>query len=339
MDRDKHVFLLELILALTVPASFLVSMLVGRYAIPADVLFKMIGATFLPIQKTWPQTMETVFFQIRLPRIIAAFFVGSALSVSGAVFQGLFKNPLVSPDILGVSHGASFGAALAIMLTISGLPLQASSVFFGCLAVFTAYGMARLFRGTPVLVLVLSGIIVGAFFQSLLSFLKFIADPFDKLPSIVFWLMGSLSRVSTADLLWTAPLFILGMGALYACRWRINLLSLGEEEAKSLGVNTTVERAAVIFVCTILSCLAVCISGTVSWVGLVIPHVGRLLVGSDYRRLLPACISLGGAYLILIDNIARALTMNEIPLGILTSLIGAPFFAVLLIHRRAGWQQ
>lgn len=325
-------------LALAVPASFILSLFIGRYGIPLEILCKMMLSTVAPMEKTWPQTMETVFFQIRLPRITAAFLVGSGLAVSGAIFQGIFKNPLVSPDILGVSYGAGFGAALAILLTNGGCFLQASAIFFGMLAVGSAYAMARLFKGSPVLVLVLAGIIVGAFFQALLSSLKYIADPYDKLPSIIFWLMGSLSRVAPADLKWTAPAFVAGMFVLYLCRWRINLLALGDEEARSLGVNTALERSAVIFICTLLSCLSVCLSGTISWVGLVIPHVGRLLVGSDYRKLLPACISLGGIYLILIDNAARALTMNEIPLGILTSLIGAPFFAALLMKRRAGWQ-
>lgn len=338
-DNEKNILTLQICLALAVPASFLLSLLLGRYSIPIDILGKMLLSVVFPIKKTWPDTMEIVLFQIRLPRIFAAFFIGAALSVSGAIFQGIFKNPLVSPDILGVSYGAGFGAALAILLTNGGHYLQLFAIFFGILAVFTAYSMARMFRGTPVLVLVLSGIIVGAFFQALLSCLKYIADPYDKLPSIIFWLMGSLARVSPADLRWTVPIFCIGIGILLLCRWRINLLSLGEEEAVSLGVRTTLERAVVIFICTLLSCTAVCLSGTVSWVGLVIPHVGRLLVGSDYRKLLPVCVSLGGAYLILIDNIARTITMTEIPLGILTSLIGAPFFAMLLIKRRAGWQE
>ncbi|MEG1824161.1 MAG: iron ABC transporter permease [Cloacibacillus sp.] len=334
-NKDR---LLQTGLALAVPASFLLSLLIGRYDIPVETLIKMLLSTVLPIEKTWPQTMETVFFQIRLPRITAAFFVGGSLAVSGAIFQGIFKNPLVSPDILGVSYGAGFGAALAILLTNGGLYLQASAIFFGLTAVCAAYAMARLFKGAPVLVLVLSGIIVGAFFHALLSSLKYIADPYDKLPSIIFWLMGSLSRVAPEDLKWSVPAFITGITALYACRWRVNLLALGDEEARSLGVNTTVERGVVIFICTLLSCLAVCLAGTIGWVGLVIPHVGRLFVGSDYRKLIPVSVSLGGIYLILIDNAARALTANEIPLGILTSLIGAPFFALLLIKRRAGWQ-
>lgn len=338
-DNDHNIFMLQICLALAVPLSFLLSLLLGRYSIPADILGKMLLSLAFPIEKTWPDTMETVFFQIRLPRICAAFFVGSALSVSGAVFQGIFKNPLVAPDILGVSYGAGFGAALAILLTNGGHYLQVSAVFFGMLSVFVAYSMAKMFKGTPVLVLVLSGIIVGAFFQALLSCIKYVADPYDKLPSIIFWLMGSLSRVSAADLRWTVPTFCIGIGILLLCRWRINLLSLEEDEALSLGVNTSVERGIVIFICTVLSCLAVCLAGTIGWVGLVIPHVGRLLVGPDYRKLLPACVSLGGAYLILIDNVARTITMTEIPLGILTSLIGAPFFAVLLIKKHAGWQE
>lgn len=335
---SKRDFMIGTGLAVVVPASFILSLFIGRYGIPAGTLFKMLLSTFFPIEKTWPSTMETVFFQIRLPRITAAFFVGASLAVSGAIFQGIFKNPLVSPDILGVSYGAGFGAALAILLTNGGYYLQASAICFGLLAVFAAYMMAKLFKGAPLLVLVLSGIIVGAFFQALLSSLKYLADPYDKLPSIIFWLMGSLSRVSPKDLSWTVPVFVAGISILYLCRWRINLLALGDEEARALGVNTTLERGAVILICTLLSCLAVCLSGTISWVGLVIPHVGRLIAGSDYRRLLPICISLGGVYLIVIDNIARALTMNEIPLGILTSLIGAPFFAALLMRRRAGWR-
>lgn len=328
----------EIGLVLAVPASFLISLMIGRYGIPVETLCRMLLSLVFPIEKTWPQTMETVFFQIRLPRITAAFFAGAALSLSGAVFQGLFKNPLVSPDILGVSYGAGFGATLAILLTNGGLYLQLSAIFFGLCAVGVACLMARFFQGSPVLVLVLSGIIVGAFFQALLSALKYIADPYDKLPSIIFWLMGSLSRVNAEELYWTLPVFIAGMALLWCCRWRINLLSLGDGEARSLGINVGLERGGIIFICTLLSCLAVCLAGTIGWVGLVIPHAARLIAGSDYRKLTPACICLGGIYLILIDNAARALTMNEIPLGILTSLIGAPFFAFLLMKRKAGWR-
>jgi iron complex transport system permease protein len=337
-NNNRKILAIQLLLALSVPVSIVLSLTLGRFSIPAETLFKMVFSSVIPIEKTWPDVIETVFYQVRLPRVIAAFFIGAALSVSGAIFQGIFKNPLVSPDILGVSAGAGFGAALSILLTSGGHFLQLSAIFFGMLSVFTAYGMARLFKGTPVLVLVLSGIIVGAFFQALLSFMKYIADPFDKLPSITYWLMGSLARVNLSDLKWAVPAFCAGLTIIYVARWRINLLSLGEEEAISLGVNTTIERGVIIFICTVLSCLSVCLAGTVAWVGLVIPHVGRLLIGSDYRKLIPACITLGGTYLILIDNIARTLTMNEIPLGILTSLIGAPFFAVLLLRKRAGWQ-
>ncbi len=316
----------------------IISLSIGRYSIPLETLFRLVLSIFTDVDKTWSDTVETVFFQIRMPRIIAAFFVGASLSASGAVFQGIFKNPLISPDILGVSYGAGFGAALAILLTNGGIYLHLSAAFFGLLAVGTACLMAKLFKGIPVLVLVLSGIIVGAFFQALLSCLKYIADPYDKLPSIIFWLMGSLAKVSSEELFWSVPILSVCLIVLCMCRWRINILSMGEEEAMSLGVSIAAERGAVILLCTVVSCIAVCLAGTISWVGLVIPHVARLITGSDYRRLLPASICLGGTYVILIDNIARTISMNEIPLGILTSLIGAPFFALLLIKRKAGWQ-
>ena len=185
--------------------------------------------------------------------------------------------------------------------------------------------------------LILAGVIIGSVFSALVSIMKYLSND-SALREIVFWLMGSMSKVDAESLRWSIPAFIIGIGALYALRWRINLLSLGEEEARALGVNTKAERAAVIFICTILSCFAVCIAGTIGWVGLVIPHMGRIFVGSDYRKLIPVSISLGGIYLIIIDNAARALTANEIPLGILTALIGAPFFAFLLMKKRAGWQ-
>ena len=316
----------------------IISLSIGRYSIPLETLLCLVLSIFTDMDKTWSDAVETVFFQIRMPRIIAAFFVGASLSASGAVFQGIFKNPLISPDILGVSYGAGFGAALAILLTNGGIYLHLSAAFFGLLAVGTACLMAKMFKGIPVLVLVLSGIIVGAFFQALLSCLKYIADPYDKLPSIIFWLMGSLAKVSSDELYWSVPILSAGLIVLCMCRWRINILSMGEEEAMSLGVSIAAERGAVILLCTVVSCIAVCLAGTISWVGLVIPHVARLITGSDYRRLLPASICLGGTYVILIDNIARTISMNEIPLGILTSLIGAPFFALLLIKRKAGWQ-
>lgn len=328
----------QLILLLIMLCLFFVSFSIGRYPIPPDVLLKMLLSKIIPMETTWQETAETVFFQVRLPRILAAMLVGAGLATSGAAFQGIFKNPLVSPDILGVASGAGFGAALAILFFEGELPLQILSVFFGVVAVFISYGISRFFKGAATLVLILGGIIVGSFFQALLSFLKYVADPFDKLPAIVFWLMGSLARISARQLLWIAPPMCVCITILFLYRWRINILSLGESEARALGVNTSLERGLVIFLCTMISSLAVCLSGTIGWVGLVIPHMCRLLVGSDYRKLLPACATLGAAYLLLIDNIARSLSSAEIPLGMLTALIGAPFFAYLLIKGKAGWQ-
>lgn len=328
----------QLTLLLVMLALFFVSFSIGRYPIPLDVLFKMLLSKIISVEATWPETMETVFFHVRLPRIFAAMLVGSGLATSGAAFQGIFKNPLVSPDILGVASGAGFGAALAILYFEGELALQLFAVFFGVIAVFVSYSISRFFKGAATLVLILAGIIVGSFFQALLSFLKYVADPFDKLPAIVFWLMGSLARISSHQLFWIAPPMVVCITILFLYRWRINILSLGEDEARALGVNTSLERGLVIFLCTMISSLAVCLSGTIGWVGLVIPHMCRMLVGSDYRKLLPACATMGASYLLLVDNIARSLSSAEIPLGMLTALIGAPFFAYLLIKGKAGWQ-
>ena len=328
----------QLTLLLVMLALFFISFSIGRYPIPLDVLCKMLLSKIIPIKPTWPETMETVFFHVRLPRILAAMLVGAGLATSGAAFQGIFKNPLVSPDILGVASGAGFGAALAILFFEGELALQVFAVFFGVIAVFISYSISRFFKGAATLVLILAGIIVGSFFQALLSFLKYVADPFDKLPTIVFWLMGSLARISSQQLFWIAPPMCVCIAILFLYRWRINILSLGENEARALGVNTSLERGLVIFLCTMISSLAVCLSGTIGWVGLVIPHMCRMLVGSDYRKLLPACATMGAAYLLLVDNIARTLSSAEIPLGMLTALIGAPFFAYLLIKGKAGWQ-
>ena len=327
----------QLTLLLVMLALFFVSFSIGRYSIPLDILLKMLLSKVMPIESTWPDTMETVFFSVRLPRILAAMLVGAGLATSGAAFQGIFKNPLVSPDILGVASGAGFGAALAILFFEGEFTLQLFAVFFGIVAVFISYGISRFFKGTATLVLILAGIIVGSFFQALLSFLKYVADPFDKLPSIVFWLMGSLARISSSQLLWIAPPMCICITVLFLYRWRINVLSMGDNEARALGVNTSLERALIIFLCTLICSLSVCLSGTIGWVGLVIPHMCRMLVGSDYRKLLPACATMGASYLLLVDNIARSLSSAEIPLGMLTALIGAPFFAYLLIKGKAGW--
>ncbi|NMB06959.1 MAG: iron ABC transporter permease [Tissierellia bacterium] len=313
---------------------FFLSFAIGRYPISVDLLFKVILSKIFPISKSWSDTIETVIFQIRLPRIIGAILVGAALSVSGAVYQGMFKNPLVSPDILGVSSGAAFGAALAIFLSFNRVGIQITSFIFGLFAVSLVYTISTKVKEDPILSLVITGVLVGSIFTSLTSLIKYLADTENKLPTITFWLMGSIASISQRDLKVVAIPIISGMIPLFILRWRLNVLSLNEDEAKTLGLDTDKIRLIVVICSTLMTAAAVSVSGMIGWIGLVIPHLGRMLVGPDYEVLLPASILLGGTYLLLIDNIARALTTVEIPLGILTSLVGAPFFLFLLLKSK-----
>ena len=288
-------------------------------------------------EQTWGASEQTVVFRIRLPRVIAAMLVGGGLSLAGASFQGLFRNPLVSPDILGVAAGAGFGAALGILVSGNPWVIQVSAFVFGIVAVAVTYGIGRVYHNSSTLILVLAGIIVGSLFSALLSLAKYVADPYDTLPAIVFWLMGSLSSVSNTDIIAAAPPILLGSLCLYLVRWRINLLSVGEEEAQALGLDTKRMTVVLIVASTIITASAVCISGIIGWVGLVVPHIGRMLVGPDFRKLIPVSAILGASFLLIVDDIARTLTAAEIPLGILTALVGAPFFAYLLTQKKVGW--
>jgi iron complex transport system permease protein len=263
--------------------------------------------------------------------------IGASLSISGSAFQGMFQNPLVSPDILGVTAGAGFGAALGILLSGSVIVIQLFALAFGILAVVLTYLISRVYRTTPTLMLVLSGIVVGSIFGALLSLTKYVADPQQKLPAIVFWLMGSLATVSKRDVVYACPPMLLGMGILLLLRWRVNLLSMGDDEARALGVNPDRLKAVLITACTVATAAGVSVSGIIGWVGLVIPHLGRMLVGPDHRSLMPVSLALGAMYLVVIDDLARSLMAAEIPLGILTAIVGAPFFAVMLRRTRGGW--
>jgi iron complex transport system permease protein len=311
------------------------SLFLGRYPIPPATMLRVLASRVLPIPVTWPDTVETVVFNIRLPRVLLALGVGAGLSISGAAFQGMFQNPLVSPDILGVTAGAGFGAALGILLSQNALTVQALAFSFGVLAVLLSYLISRIYRTTPTLMLVLAGIVVGAIFSALLSLVKYVADPQQKLPAIVFWLMGSLAAVSGRDVFLSLPPIALGSLGLLLVRWRINVLSLGDEEARALGVHTDRLKGILILCSTAVTASAVSACGIIGWIGLVIPHVGRMLVGPDHRVLLPASLALGATYLLLIDDLARTLTPAEIPLGILTAIVGAPFFAFLLRRTQA----
>jgi iron complex transport system permease protein len=284
-----------------------------------------------------PSTPDTVVIQVRLPRILGAMLVGAALSLAGGSFQGLFRNPLVSPDILGVSAGAGFGAALAILLSANQATIQLSAFCFGILSVVIVYTVSKAVKGNRTLNLVLAGLAIASLFSALLSLMEYISDPTDQLPTIIYWLMGSLASLNLTDIAVAAIPIIIGMVILLLMRWRFNVLAMGEEEAQALGINVGRIRIVIVVCCTMMSAGAVCLSGIIGWVGLVIPHISRLLVGPDHRRLLPVSLLLGASYLLVIDDIARTASSLEIPLGVLTAMIGAPFFLYMLSRRGKGW--
>ncbi len=337
-NPDAGLSKIRLVILISLPLIlFLISLFWGRYPISPLTVIQVLASTALPIEQTWPDTVETVIFQIRLPRTLLAMAIGAGLAISGASFQGMFRNPLVSPDILGVSAAAGFGAALAILLSGNSVMIQVFALAFGIVGVMLTYAISRVYKTTPALMLVLSGIVVAAFFSALISATKYVADPYEKLPAIVFWLMGSLATASTKDLLMVIPPIMLGSVGLWLVSWRINILSMGDEEARALGIRTELLKGIVIACATVITASAVCVAGIIGWVGLIIPHVARMMVGPDHRVLLPTSFAIGAVYLLLIDDLARTITSAEIPLGILTAIIGAPFFAFLLRRTKGGW--
>ncbi len=330
-------FKLQVCLVLLLAAVSITALMTGQLNIHPYEVVRILLSGIFPIEKTWSPTLESVIFNVRLPRLFAGLLVGAGLSVSGAAFQGLFRNPLVSPHILGVSSGAGLGAALAILFIGKIYYVQLFSFLFGLLAVLMTYSLSRVYRTTPVLMLVLSGMIVGALFSAATSLLKYIADPVNQMPSIVFWMLGSLNNASNKDMIITGPIMLASITVLLLIRWRINLLAMGEEEARSLGIDTGRVRAVIIVCATIIAASAVSISGIIGWIGLVIPHIGRILVGPDNKKLLPATTLIGAIYLVVVDTIARTAMESEIPIGILTAIVGAPIFAYLLRKNRSGW--
>jgi iron complex transport system permease protein len=314
------------------------SLFIGRFEVSLGEVGHILWGQFFASAHDWPKSAETIVLQIRLPRAILAMFVGAGLSVSGAAYQGMFRNPLVSTDILGVTAASGFGAALALLLSRNAVELQLFAFAFGLAGVALTYAIARVYRTTPVLMLVLAGVVVAAFFSALLSGAKYVADPESKLPAITYWLLGSLNGASLGGLKMALPPIIVGSIGLMGMRWRINVLAMGDEEARSLGVRTERLKGGIIVCTTLITAAAVSVCGIVGWVGLVIPHVGRMLVGPDHRILLPVTLSIGATYLLAIDDIARSASASEIPLGILTALVGAPFFALLLRRTQGSWQ-
>ena len=336
IGRFKGVSVFAIILAVLI-ILFILSFAVGRYPISPFNVVKILISQIIPLTHTWPSIIETVIVQIRLPRILAAVLVGASLAVAGGSFQGLFRNPLVSPDILGVSAGAGFGAALAILLNGNQAVIEISAFCFALLAVGISYLISRIVKGNPTLSLILAGIAIASLFNAFLSLIKYAADPTNQLPAITYWLMGSLASLNNTQLLFAGIPMLFGIIILLLIRWQFNVLAMGEEEAAALGVNTGRLRVIIVLCCTMISASSVCISGTIGWVGLVIPHIGRMLVGPDHKKLLPVTVLLGAAYLLFIDDIARNVASIEIPIGILTAVVGAPFFIYLLSRNNRGW--
>ncbi len=341
-DRSRRYRRRFWILGLAFAAVFFASFLLGRYAVAPGTLFRVLShACLAPVRKlfglkaaaqTWTGTEQAVIMNIRLPRVALAAVVGAALSAAGASYQGMFRNPMVSPDILGASNGAGFGAALGILLSFGYFGITVSAFLFGIGAVALAWLVSRVSRMNATLSMVLAGIVVGSLFSAGTSFVKLVADTNDQLPAITYWLMGSLASTKKRDLLFALIPVILGTAPLILLRWKINFLTLGEEEAKSLGINTTRLRLVIVICATLITAASVAVSGLIGWIGLVIPHFARMLFGHDYKRLLPASMLLGAAFLVVVDNIARLAAASEIPLGILTSFVGAPVFVWLMVR-------
>ncbi|WP_119681554.1 FecCD family ABC transporter permease [Indioceanicola profundi] len=311
---------------------------VGAYPISPVDLLASVWARLTSASSGLAPAAETVIWQVRLPRVAAALMVGAALATAGAAYQAMFRNPLVSPDLLGVSAGASLGAILGIVLSLPLVLIQGFAFAGGLVAVGVVYAVGAAVRGhDPVLLLVLAGIAVGALLSAAISMLKVLADPYDQLPAITYWLLGSLASTTPLDAWSIAPALLLGLVPLWLLRWRMNLLTLGEEEARALGVETGRLRLLYVAAATLVTAASVSIAGAVGWVGLLVPHVARMLVGPDFTRLLPAAALTGAGFLLAVDTLARTMAAVEVPLGILTACLGAPFFLWLMASGRRGW--
>lgn len=324
---------LPLLAAATVVVA-LAALALGRYVVPPNEMLRLLAGHLLPVRHTWTDTEETIILDVRLPRVLLSLLIGGALALSGAALQGLFRNPLVSPDVIGVASGASFGGVLALLLGLGSFAVVGGAFGFGLLALAIVILIGRLNSGNPILMLLLGGTVTGAFFGALVSFAKYVADPESELPSIVFWLLGSLATATYSTVVTAAVPILTGAAVVLALRWRLNVLSLGDEDARALGVPPRATRALLLCAVALMTAGSVAVAGLVGWVGLVVPHLARLSTGSDHRVQLPAAFLIGGAYLTVIDTLSRTITAAEMPLGILTAVIGAPFFIVLLARSR-----
>ena len=317
-------------LGVALVAAMIGSVTLGRYPIGLKELGGILASKVWKLEPFWTKTQESLLLQHRLPRILLACMVGGSLTCAGAAYQGVFQNPMAAPDILGASSGAAFGAALAILLKLSGTWIMVLAFCGSILTVLLVMFVAGKAKGKRVLGLILAGIMVSSLISSGTSLIKLVADPEDQLPAITYWLMGSLNGTAPKDVWFAFVPMALGLVPLFLLRWRINLLTLGDEEARTMGVNARLLRAAVILSATLITAAAVSVSGVIGWVGLVIPHLTRRMVGNNYRHLIPASVLFGAVFLLMVDNLSRNLFATEIPIGILTSFIGAPFFLYLI---------
>lgn len=335
--RSAYLYLL----AFALVALCIVSLGIGRYSVPISTIVRILGALVWPSDAApagWTQNEWVVVTQIRLPRIIIAVISGMGLGLSGAVLQGLFRNPLVGPDIIGVSHGAAFGGVFAILLGASVLGIVSGAVIGGLLALGICFALAGA-SGNNILTLVLTGLIVSAFFGAAVGVIQYVADPDVQLPSIVYWLLGSFANANWSSVTTiVVPFFVAGT-MLLMMSWRLNLLSLDDFDAMALGLNVARLRWLIVFLVTLIVASQVAVSGGIGWVGLIIPHFARMIFGADHRTLLPASALLGGIYVVAMDDIARTASNQEIPIGLLTALVGTPIFAWLLQKNRTrGWR-
>ena len=310
---------------------FLLSFSLGRYDVPVGQVVKILISRVFPIEASWTKNMEIAVLNVRLPRILLVCMVGCCLAMAGASYQSVFQNPMAAPDILGASSGACVGAALGILTGQSTVMVTVFAFLASLLSVALVYLVGRRSRGSRVVSLLLAGIMVGSLFSACTAYIKLVADPTNQLPQITYWLMGSLSGTRMHTVAFAAVCMAAGLTPLLLLRWRMNLLTLSPDEARAMGVHTDRLRLAVILCATVLTASAVSVSGMIGWVGLVIPHLSRRLVGNDCRRLLPMACLFGAAFLLLVDDLARTLAATEIPIGILTAFVGAPFFIYLMV--------
>ena len=318
-------------------ALFMLSFVLGRFDVPLAQVGKILLSRIVPMEQTWAASMQAVVLNIRLPRILLAMLVGACLALAGTAYQSVFCNPMAAPDILGASSGACFGAALAILLGLGKGGTTAFAFAMSMATVALVFLIGKQTRGARTVGILLAGVMVSSLFSSGTSYLKLVADPGDELPAITYWLMGSLASARGSDVRFALIPMAMGALPLLLMRWQINLLTLSEEEASSMGVNTSLLRVLVILCATLLTAASVAASGMIGWVGLVIPHLCRKIAGSDGRRLLPVCAVMGALFLLLVDNVSRNLAATEIPIGILTAFIGAPFFIFLMTRKENVW--